>query len=211
MKESKIFDKAVEELNGKFRLPHDLTIEVKECGQANAWYHPEERKVIFCYEEAAYTARLLRSRARPKAAADTLALGDAIHTFYHELGHAFIDIFKLPAVGREEDAVDQFATLTLLKSGESGEMAAQIAAMQFLLTGKERKGEKLEFWDEHSFDHQRYYDILCLVYGKDAERYADLVPKKLPRARADGCPAEYERLDSAWDALLAPHLKTSSK
>jgi hypothetical protein len=140
-----------------------------------------------------------------------LALGDAIHTLLHEVGHALIDIYSLPAVGREEDAVDQFATLTLLKSGEAGEIAAEIAAMQYLLSHKEakKKGQPLAFWDEHSFDKQRYYDILCLIYGKDPEKRADMVPDKLPAARAERCPAEYEKLDAAWDSLLAPHRKTA--
>ncbi len=209
LKEAKIYEQAVTELNAKFSLPYDLTIEARECGEANAWYHSEERKITLCYEETANTARLLKKQTKPKKNADALALGDAIHTLLHETGHALIDIFNLPAVGREEDAVDQFATLTLLKSGESGEMAAQIAAMSFFLSGKEsrKKHEKLDYWDEHSFDKQRYYDILCLVYGKDPDKYADLVPKKLPQARADQCPAQYEKLDAAWDTLLAPHRK----
>jgi hypothetical protein len=193
-------------------LPYDLTVVGKQCGEANAWYKSEERKIIICYEEPAATAKLLQGAGKPKKKADALALGDLIHTFYHELGHALIDVLKLPAVGREEDAADQFATLTLLRSGEQGEIAAQIAAMQFLLSHKQNRkaGEPLAYWDEHSFSKQRYYDILCLIYGKDPDKYDDLVPKKLPQARADQCPAEYERLNGAWAALLAPHLKTPS-
>jgi hypothetical protein len=208
LRRSKIFEDNVETLNAQLALPIDLPIEVRECGEANAWYHPDEHKIVFCYEELADAARLLKARVEPASAADRLALGDALHTLYHELGHALIDIFQLPAVGREEDAADQFATLSLLGAGDGGEVAALVTAMQFLQSGTEDR--HLPFWDEHSFDKQRYFDTLCLIYGKDPEKHKDLVgPKTLPAERAERCPDEYEKLDRAWDTLLAPHLKAA--
>ena len=201
---SMTFDKNVKLLNARFALPFELVIETSQCGEANAWYHSSERKITFCYEEIAAAARLLKARGKTKKDADQLALGDALHTFYHEVGHALIDVFNLPTVGREEDAVDQFATLTLLSFGEEGELAAEVAAMQFLQSHKENG--RLSFWDEHSFDKQRHYDTLCLIYGKDPDKRADMVgPRKLPEKRAERCPAEYEHLDAAWKSLLAPH------
>lgn len=207
LQDSKIYDDNVRLLNTQLSLPFDLVIEAKQCNKPDAWYEPNEHKVYICYEELADAARLLKARVSPKSAADHMALGDATHTFYHELGHALIDIYNLPTTGREEDAVDQFATLVLLSSGEEGEVAAEIAAMQFLQSGTEDRS--LPFSDEHSFDKQRYYDILCLIYGKDPDKHADMVSKKiLPQERAERCQDEYQHLDAAWDTLLAPHLKT---
>jgi hypothetical protein len=37
----------------------------------------------------------------------------------HELGHVIIDEMKLPVLGREEDAADTFAALTMLEIGTS--------------------------------------------------------------------------------------------
>src|SRR3546814_18980980 len=40
----------------------------------------------------------------------------------------------------------------------------------------EQSGEEDEeaFWDEHSFDLQRYASIHCLVYGSDPEGWSEL-------------------------------------
>ena len=134
------------------------------------------------------------------------ALASEHYTLFHELGHALIHIYDIPAVGREEDAVDQFSALILLEGGEGGYQALQMAIALYHQSGLDRKEQP--FWDVHSLDHQRHYDMLCLMYGKDPKKHADLVPGLLPKERADGCEDEYRRLDAAWDKLLAPHLKT---
>ena len=205
LQKTKILDDAIAGLGRQLYLPVDLVVEVKECGEANAWYDPETHRITYCYDYVAEAARLLKSRVEPGAQVDRFALGSALHTLYHEVGHALIDIYALPAVGREEDAVDQFATLVLL-GNDAGEVAATTAALEFLQGGTE--DPHLRFWDEHSFDHVRYYDTLCLIYGKDPEKNASMVTDKiLPEERAVRCPAEYEKLDAAWDKLLAPYLK----
>jgi hypothetical protein len=38
-----------------------------------------------------------------------------LDVFLHEVGHAVFDYNKVPILGREEDAADQFAAYTLLK------------------------------------------------------------------------------------------------
>src|SRR3954454_13912300 len=38
-------------------------------------------------------------------------IGNTLFTLTHELGHAVISEFRLPVLGREEDAADAFATL----------------------------------------------------------------------------------------------------
>lgn len=210
-KQTQVLDIAVARANARFTLPYDIAVVAKQCGEANAWYKSDKRRITICYEYPAATAKLLEGKVKPRKKADAMALGDLRHTFWHELGHALIDLYQLPTVGREEDAVDQFATLTLLAQGEDGELAARVAATQFRLSARlsRKDGEPLEFWDEHSFDKQRYYDTLCLIYGKDPDKYADLVPKKLPSERAEQCSDEYAHLSAAWDSLLKPHEKPS--
>jgi hypothetical protein len=44
-------------------------------------------------------------------------VGNALFTLGHELGHAVVSEFNLPVLGREEDAVDAFATFALLHVG----------------------------------------------------------------------------------------------
>ena len=37
-------------LNQNFSLPYDVTIFVAECGHENAWYHPQSKQIVLCYE-----------------------------------------------------------------------------------------------------------------------------------------------------------------
>lgn len=205
LRSTKILDAAAARLTRRLYLPADLVIDATECGEANAWYDPATRRITFCYDYLTDASRLLAKQAKNAREADRMTLGSALHTFYHESGHALIDILGLPAVGREEDAVDQFATLTLLRD-DATEVAASVAAMEFLEGAKAQKHPA--FWDEHSFDKVRYYDTLCLIYGKDPEKNKEMVSDEgLPEDRAGRCQDEYQKLDAAWDKLLAPYLK----
>jgi len=69
--------------------------------------------------------------------------------------------------------------------------------------------DQLPFWDEHSLDKQRFYNLACWLYGHDSEKYGSLVEDgSLPQARAERCPAEYEQMSRSWTTLLKGHLKT---
>jgi hypothetical protein len=97
--------------------------------------------------------------------------------------------------------------LLLADGSEEGEQMVLDAAVSF---SKQASGEldDLAFADEHSLDQQRYYNIICLLYGQDEERFASLVKDgTLPPARAERCSDEFARVDKAWDALLAPYTK----
>jgi len=63
-------------------------------------------------------------------------------------------------------------------------------------------------WGEHSLSEQRFYNILCLVYGSNPEKFNFLVEDgDLPEERAEICPSEYERKVNSWDTLLSPYWK----
>jgi hypothetical protein len=64
------------------------------------------------------------------------------------------------------------------------------------------------FADEHSLNSQRFYNILCLIYGSDPERYEAFVEAELlPAGRAARCPSEYTQKDESWSTVLEPWLK----
>ena len=44
-------------------------------------------------------------------------VGNMLFVFVHEMGHALVHEMDVPVLGREEDAADAFATLTMLKVG----------------------------------------------------------------------------------------------
>jgi hypothetical protein len=66
----------------------------------------------------------------------------------------------------------------------------------------------LAFADEHSLGKQRYFNILCWIYGQDPDTHPDLIgPRVLPPNRAERCPGEFQRMVGSWEKLLAPYTK----
>lgn len=209
LKETRLLEDTVQELNGVFALPAEVPVVLRECGEVNAFYDPEAREISLCYELVEYYAGMFLSEDQTEEEAEEggeAVVGATLFTFFHELGHALIDLYDLPITGREEDAVDQLATMILLEGGEEGENAALNGAWSFLT--EEESEEELAFWDEHSLDEQRFYNIVCWSYGKNPESFQGLVDDEtLPEDRAERCPGEYDRMSRSWDALLEPHVK----
>jgi len=131
-----------------------------------------------------------------------------IFTFFHEAGHALRAQLNLPITGKEEDAVDELATLLLLEMPQ-GVYVAAAAAEAFQMMGKKKrasKGKKMAFWDDHSLGEQRFYSVLCLMYGANPKTNKGLVDKGyLPKERAQFCPEDYKNKSRAWQTILKPH------
>jgi hypothetical protein len=205
---SRLFDAVAVALNKKLALPRYLPIRFAECGEADAHYDPENRSITLCYELIAAVATDFSELGLSNEEAGKATLHTALFIFFHEIGHAIVDILKLPVTGKEEDAVDQLATVILMESGDEGEEAALDGATWFLLRAEKANIQDLVFWDEHSFDAQRFYNIACWVYGRDPKKHADLVSGgDLPQERAIRCTDEYRQMFSSWTKLLSPYLK----
>lgn len=198
--------------NQTLALPHDVGVIFGECGVANAFYDPDTAAIVLCYELVDELADIfyegMETEEELEAAAESIA-GANLFILFHEIGHALIDVYDLPITGREEDAVDQLATVLLVESGdEAWELAALDAAMFFGLSSERTELTEESFWDEHSLEAQRFYSIVCWILGSDPERWGYLVEEEyLPAYRAERCPAEYERMASAWGLLLDPYPK----
>lgn len=201
-------EQVIAELNEKVALPYDITVSLEDCPEPSAHYDPEPRKVTVCYQLVDEYYELFSRKIKDPARLEDAVSGATAATFFHELGHALIDAWGVPITGREEDAVDQLSTLVLLGRSERGERMALDGAVSFLLYASLSEGQEQILWDEHSLDEQRFYDTVCLIYGRDPERYKYLVQDgTLPRERAEFCGEEYERVSHAWQTLLAPILK----
>ncbi|MEO5613987.1 MAG: DUF4344 domain-containing metallopeptidase [Cypionkella sp.] len=133
---------------------------------------------------------------------------EVIATFYHEVGHAMIDVLQLPVLGKEEDAADHLSVILMNDIWEE-EAAANILASDataYALQSDQREagGEEPSYSDEHSMDMQRYYSVVCLFYGANPEARQGLADELgLPAARAERCPAEWQAAAGSWDAVLA--------
>jgi hypothetical protein len=201
----RVFEEVAEGLNKTIRIPTSVEINTVDCNTINAFYDPNTKRIVVCYELVSYFLGVFKPTAKNDTELGNAVLGALIFSFFHESGHGLIDILDIPAVGREEDSVDQLATLILIAAGDSGVNMALSGAYWFHLQAE--NGHKTPFWDEHAFDGQRFYNILCLIYGSDPGKYARFVSAgNLPKDRALRCSEEYAKINKAWEKLLQPHL-----
>lgn len=132
---------------------------------------------------------------------------EVIATFYHEMGHALIDVLQIPVLGKEEDAADTLSVI-LMHDIWVEEAATAILASD-ALTYALRAGDTTQapdlsaYADVHSLDIQRYYAVVCLFYGANPEARKQLaIDLELPEDKIDSCPDEYQYARSAWDTVL---------
>jgi hypothetical protein len=189
-------------MNGYVRVPRDVTLTFAECGESNAFYEPKDRTVTVCFELVDELDQMFeKDKDRDQAVNDAL-----LFTTLHEVGHALVNVLDLPITGREEDAVDQLAALILVDGSDDGDVAA-INGVRGLPDDDQL--DDLAFADEHALSEQRFYNVLCLVYGQDPQAYPDWTKDgTLPAERAERCPEEYEQTRASWQKLLSPYLKS---
>jgi hypothetical protein len=196
-------------LNEIIALPYDVYLNLDTCGEPNAFYNPEVKEITMCYEFLDDFQEAFKKVSKNPTVIDDMADGAMTVFFFHELGHCLIDVWDLPTTGREEDAVDQLAMFVLLDGTPEGEGMVLSAATFFSVVSSQTSNEEIAFWDEHSLDQQRFYDMLCLTYGSNPSKNKNLLGKNaLPPARAERCPAEFRRVNHSWEKLLAPYLKS---
>ena len=217
--DSKLFDRFTDDLNKNLALPVDVPIRFTECADlpeaqemspVNAWYNPADNSVTMCYELMAKSEELFRDDEKSPEDLAEAVKGSTAWTFYHEIGHALIDIYKPVLTGKNEDAADQISTFILLDGSDEGETFALSGAEDFgREAGADNDLNEMAFADTHSLGQQRFYNIVCWVYGQNEEKYGHLVEQGvLPENRAPRCKEEYDTMERSWQTLLAPHMKS---
>ncbi|MGJ8604449.1 MAG: DUF4344 domain-containing metallopeptidase [Marivita sp.] len=125
--------------------------------------------------------------------------------FYHELGHALIDVMQMPVFGQEEDAADVASILLIdhLFEPESALEMAYDVANGFWAEAVVNAGEPVAYWGVHGPDEQRFYNTVCIFYGGDPETRDDFAEDmELPEERAEYCVEEYELAADSWGAVF---------
>jgi hypothetical protein len=127
--------------------------------------------------------------------------------FYHELGHAVIDIEDLPIFGQEEDAADVFSVFMIhsLFEEEAAQGLAFDAAYGFRAEAEfaEHTGQDEIWWGTHGANAQRFYNSVCIFYGANPRaRGAFAEDMGLPEERADYCHEEFDQADHSWGSVL---------
>ena len=208
-KDQKVIEDITDSLNEALALPVDVNVTFKDCGQINAWYYPNTKTVTMCYEFMEFFYDKAIEMGKSEEEANQIMIGATLFFFFHELGHCLIDVYDLPATGREEDSVDQLSTYILMdEMDEEGQTSAAAGALMFRAMAETEQTSEGTFADEHSLSSQRFYNLVCWMYGRDEDRYGFFVENGiLPEARAARCSTEYQKMSSAWQRLTEPWVK----
>ncbi|MGH2938988.1 MAG: DUF4344 domain-containing metallopeptidase [Solirubrobacterales bacterium] len=193
-----------------FELPTALKVKGVNGFGGGPFYNPEDNSITLPYQFATAVIGVI-SETNPKGS--ETEWGEAVGAvnsfiFAHEFGHALIHNFNLPVLGREEDAADGIATVLLLKADEGATYAAEAAEFWDAFSGRQTPPKLAEYADNHSFDRQRAYNILCWVGGSDEAILQALAENEIvPEERLVSCPAEWQLLRKSAEQVLDPHLK----
>lgn len=209
IKEEKILEKAADKLNRAMILPRDITLRTRDCQQINAYYDPNDTSVTMCYELMEHFYAAFKSSGLSDQVAYDKMFEAVQFVFLHEIGHALIDVLKLPVTANEEDAADRLSSYVNLKEmGDEGVKAVFAAADAFAIESKQSAGSQRNMADEHLLGEQRFYNSLCMIYGSDPDKWSNIVTEGyLPKERAVRCPSEYQRTVDSWINLLSPWRK----
>ncbi|HEX8360264.1 MAG TPA: DUF4344 domain-containing metallopeptidase, partial [Longimicrobium sp.] len=207
--QSRMLQLLAKSVNENFAIPEQAWITAEECGQVNAFWRPAERTITLCYELIDAIFNEFRYDGLSQEAFGTAVASATMFIAMHEVGHALVDILNLPVTGREEDVVDQFAAIALGHDDPAPALwAAEFWRTKDDLLDTGLKVGRMPYEDEHSFDMQRFYNVLCWTYGKDPQNRASVL-RSLPQGRAARCPGEYQRMASSWERILAPHQRAA--
>jgi Putative metallopeptidase len=200
----------LQQLLSPFYLPRKLTVRVEGCnGEIDAWY--ENDAVTVCYEYLDYVWRNSFKRTTLEGGTQiNVMLGPLFDVFLHEFGHVVFDVLDVPLFGREEDAADQFSAYIMLHFGKAEARRLILeTAYAYKLEDEDppEKSGMARFADEHGTPAQRFYNLLCIAYGAEADLFADVVKEGyLPKDRAEGCKGEYRQVRKAFQRLISPHI-----
>ena len=197
-------------LNENYKLPYDVPIEGAECDEY-AYYSPSEKKITICYQfvdDILNDGYALYPDDADRAEGFAYNVLDGI--LLHETGHALVDIHDLPITGLEEDAVDQFAALIQSRTYGDYDPGYETGRNMMLDVADwwdYNADDPPLYWDVHSLNIQRFYNIACYAYGADPEYNSGLMGDEyLPPERAKNCQYEYNQMSSSWDRLLDGYL-----
>jgi hypothetical protein len=152
---------------------------------------------------------LKRLSPRHRRALVEFVMGNILFVATHEIGHALVSEMKLPVLGREEDAADDYAILAALRLNTSFSFRILEGAAKgwFLSAERDKKeGYMPEYYDRHGLNQQRAYQIVCLMVGSDPAKFKRLADEtKLPDDRRRTCGWDYDTALGSWETVLAQH------
>jgi hypothetical protein len=193
-----------------FELPEDLTVYGVNGFGGGPFFNPKDNSITFQYGWANLVYNTFK-QLHPEWTASQIGAGvGAVDSFIleHEFGHALIDIYDLPVLGKEEDAADDLATLLLIRAEGGDRFILDAAQFWAALSNRQATPGIADYADVHSLDLQRSLTMLCMLAGSSEANFQTVANiHVLPDARLAGCPGEYEDKAKSYDQVLDPHLE----
>jgi len=197
-------------LDGLARLRIDLPVRFNKCGKVNAFYSSQDGAITMCRELQVGFSKFISGRRRGDwNSLGQIELGGIFFVLAHEIGHAIIDIQKIPVLAQEEAQVDAFASYVLLILDNKFVIDGALSMTDFL-------GSLSLFnsaADEHLYPKQRKFNLMCLAVGKYTkfgrpDILADIASRhgSLPVERERRCISEYDQLDSSFRQLFGRYV-----
>lgn len=208
LEQSGFYQRLADNFSEVFVLPKDVTLRFTELNTVNASWNPSSNEIQIAYELISAYSALFEFDPLDPDAVESEYIDASLHTVLHELGHCFVTLFDLPITGREDDAVDEFATLVLAEIKDQNAFNALISGMKQFYNDAGESGSVIDesaFADEHSLDKQRFYAMLFLAYGSNPSAYQSFISEGiLTEEKASQAPAEYKAKARTWERLLSP-------
>lgn len=187
------------------RLPTTLRLRTRQCDEPNAFYNRTDTSITLCYEYVhLFELKAPKEKTAQGITREDAIVGSILGTLLHETGHALFSIYRVPILGREEDAADQIAGFVMLQFGRA---AALTTIKGSAWKWANQDWSNPAFHDVHSTPQQRFYNFLCMAYGGDPGTFRQFVEIGwLPKWRAPQCANEYQQVKLAFEATIAPQL-----
>ena len=205
MQQHKVLEKAQIFLS-PLRLPRELTLRTAECGASSVPFDAQQGIITICYEAVADIQALAKGATSDPNDLVGLVTGGVVEEVLHRMALAILQVFDVPVWGREEDAADMLGAFLMMQFDERTANVALIGAAQLFVYKTSALG-KVDYVSDVSPPGQRFYNFLCIAVGNDPIDFGGLVDKGfLPKDRAHGCAAEYDKVRRAFDMRLMPYV-----
>ena len=204
MQRHKVLEKAQIFLS-PLRLPRELTIRAAECGASSLPFDAQKGIITICYEAIADIQAIAKGATSDPNELANLVTGGVVEEALHRMALAVLQVFDVPVWGRKEDAADMLGAFMMLQFDEHIANITILGAAQLFIYKTSALG-KVDYVSDLSPPGQRFYNFLCIAVGGDRVDFGALVDKGfLPKDRARGCAAEYEKVRRAFDMRLMPY------
>jgi len=198
----------LQEFLSPLRLPRTIAVRMDQCGGELTLTYRPQAPVTICYEHLA----LIRATAPTddyisfgggrRLSADEAVAGGIARLLLYETAFAVFDVLNVPIWGRVEEAADNLTALIMLDFGE--ELArTTILGSAWYLAQRGLIGAGYFSDAARPQEAQRFYNYLCIAYGKFPKTYEFLVNNfNLPPDRAKLCREEYFKLSRAFRTIF---------